>query len=499
MGIGFNGERVRVMKFGGSSVADGARIRAVIDIVVEAASRGSVAVVFSAMKGVTDLLLMSADEAAAGDPAYRERCDTLRRRHIDTFHQVLRDQHRVTSGTDLPADGDNAEVGSTPDDGSAEQAIETLCDGLEELLHGVSLVRECSPRTRDLIVSHGERLSCTLITAALRGAGLDARLIDARRIIRTDSTHGSAAVDFPMTYRLIASAVRSEGRGTDREVPVITGFIASNDKGITTTLGRNGSDYTASLVGAALDADVIEIWTDVDGVYSADPRHVESATVLGSVSYREAMELSYFGAEVIHPFTMLPAVEKGIPLLIRNTMNPAAPGTIITRKAAEQAGLITGIASIESVALVNVEGGGMVGLPGIAGRVFGALAGAKINIIMISQASSEHSICFIVRDNQAGPAVVALEHELEQELMQKKIERVQVERDLEIVAVIGENMKGRPGISGRLFSALGDAGINVFAIAQGSTEMNISFVVSSRDRGRTLNVVHDAFFPGGDA
>jgi aspartokinase/homoserine dehydrogenase 1 len=373
--------------------------------------------------------------------------------------------------------------------------VEVLCDELAELLHGVSLVRECSPRTQDLIVSHGERLNCVVLTAVLANEGLDARMVDGRTIIRTDSTHGGASVDFKSTYQLIRDGIACDN-ATARDLPIITGFIASDAHGVTTTLGRNGSDYTASLVGAAMEVDAIEIWTDVDGVYSADPRFVESAAVLDAVSYREAMELSYFGAEVIHPFTMLPAVEKGIPILIKNTMNPSAPGTVIAEHTSAQAGLITGIASIESVALVNVEGGGMVGLPGIAGRIFGALAEAKINIIMISQASSEHSICFTVRDPQADPAVSALERELELELHQKKIEQIQVERDLEIVAVIGENMCGRPGISGRLFSALGEAEINVLAIAQGSTEMNISFIVHRSNRKATLNAVHRAFFPG---
>jgi aspartokinase/homoserine dehydrogenase 1 len=480
----FNGEHVKVMKFGGSSVADAARIRAVVDIVAEAASADRIILVFSAMKGITDQLLSAADQAATGNPAFRQLSDDIRNRHLEVINQLLRDG------------------------GSPAAAVGSLCDELADLLHGVSLVRECSPRTRDLIVSHGERLNCITLTAVLSQAGLNARMIDGRDIVRTDSAHGSAAVDFKSTYALMRHRLSSDETPGDASnsvagnpvagnpVAIVTGFIASDANGVTTTLGRNGSDYTASLVGAAMDAETIEIWTDVDGVYSADPRFVKSATVIDSVSYREAMELSYFGAEVIHPFTMLPAVEKGIPLLIKNTMNPSAPGTVIAEHTSAQSGLITGIASIESVALINIEGGGMVGLPGIAGRVFSALAETKINIIMISQASSEHSICFVVRDHEAGPAVSALENELELELHQKKIEQVQVERDLEIVAVIGENMKGRPGISGRLFGALGEAGINVLAIAQGSTEMNISFVVPRRDRKKALNAVHRAFFPG---
>lgn len=469
------------MKFGGSSVADSIRISAVADIVAAASEREPVQLVFSAMKGVTDQLLNAAEMAASGREEAQNECSDIRERHL----AVLKKLTPEAPETDPPHAGERA--GS-----AAGEAVVLLCSELSELLHGVYLVRECSPRTRDLIVSHGELLNCNVITAVLQVRGVNARMLDAREIIRTDTTHGSASVDFEATYRLISEAL---GRmAAENAVPVITGFIASDEDGVTTTLGRNGSDYTASLVGTAMDADAIEIWTDVDGVYSADPRFVDSARVLDAVSYREAMELSYFGAEVIHPYTMLPAVEKGIPLLIRNTMNPDAPGTVIGTAGSSTAGLVTGIASIESVALLNVEGGGMVGLPGIAGRIFGTLADARINVIMISQASSEHSICFIVREGQARAARLALERELELEIHQKKIQRIQLETDLEIVAVIGENMRGRPGISGRLFSALGAARVNVLAIAQGSTEMNISFVVSRKDRKKTLNAVHDAFF-----
>jgi aspartokinase/homoserine dehydrogenase 1 len=456
------------MKFGGSSVADAQRIRLVLGIVRAAAQDDRTVVVFSAMKGVTDQLLDAATLAAAGQTGHSADVSAIRERHLRTASELIEDAALAAVTC---------------------ESIEKLCAELGELLHGVHLVHECTPRTRDLIVSHGEQLNCTVIAAAMAAAGTPARYVDARTIIRTDNTHGSAVVDFGVTY----SRVREE-LAHERAVAVVTGFIASDPEGVTTTLGRNGSDYTASLLGAALDADRIEIWTDVDGVYSADPRFVPRSFVLPEISYREAMELSYFGAEVIHPYTMVPAVEKGIPLFIRNTLNPQAPGTRITDHVSGHAGPITGIASIESVALVNVEGGGMVGLQGIAGRIFSTLASARINIIMISQASSEHSICFIVRDEQAAAATRALERELDRELERKQIERVQVERDLEIVAVIGENMRGRPGISGRLFSALGASGVNVLAIAQGSSEMNISFVVHRGDREATLTAVHDAFF-----
>ncbi|MFP4113101.1 MAG: aspartate kinase [Spirochaetota bacterium] len=457
---------MKVMKFGGSSVADADRIARVIDIVEAEHEVGRVCAVFSAMRGVTDFLLDGAREAAAGYDAFAERSAVVRAKHLESAGALC------------------------GEDAALVAQIEGMCDELEELLHGVSLVRECTPRTLDLIVGFGERLNCTVIAAAMAHRGLPARYVDAREIIRTDASHGNASVDFARSYELIRASVDGD------DLPVVTGFIAATENGVMTTLGRNGSDYTASIVGAGTDAETIEIWTDVDGVYSADPRFVADAFVLPEVSYQEAMELSYFGAKVIHPYTMVPAVERGIPLRIKNTLNPEAPGTLIAANTSSQAEWITGIASIENVALVNVEGGGMVGLPGIAGRIFGVLAEAKINIVMISQASSEHSICFVIPEHDANRAARTLETALASELDRKKIQRVAVERDLEIVAVIGENMKGRPGIAGRLFQALGDARINILAIAQGSSEMNISFVVGRAERERTLNAVHGAFFGG---
>ena len=456
---------MKIMKFGGSSLADPARISAVIDIVAANHAAERVCLVCSAMRGITDLLRVAAREAATGFEGFADRARVIRERHLEATRELA------------------------PGDDALAREIRGMCDELDELLHGVHLVRECTPRTQDLIAGYGERLCSTMVAAAMRRAGLAARYVDARDIIRTDAAHGSAAVDFARSYELIRANLDGD------DLPVVTGFIAATDAGVSTTLGRNGSDYTASIVGAGVEATVIEIWTDVDGVYSADPRFVPDAFVLPEISYQEAMELSYFGAKVIHPYTMVPAVEKGIPLRIRNTLSLAVPGTLIASHASSQA-FITGIASIENVALVNVEGGGMVGLPGIAGRIFTALAASQINIIMISQASSEHSICFVIRDTDADRATRALESELSRELYQKKVQQLMVERDLEIVAVIGENMRGKPGVSGRLFQALGDAAVNVLAIAQGSSEMNISFVVYRKDREQTLHVVHDAFFGG---
>lgn len=453
-----------VMKFGGTSVADADRIAHVISIASARSASERVCLVSSAMKGVTDTLLEAADAAEQGSEGNARVVEVLRERHLEAAASLCQDDD------DLPI------------------AISSRIDELAELLHGVSLVRECTPRTRDLIVGFGEQLSCTIIAAALRAQGHDSRYVDARELIVTDDNHGGATVFFEQSYAQIKRALA----GTD--LPVVTGFIASTANGVSTTLGRNGSDYTASILGAGLRADAIEIWTDVDGVYSADPRFVDSAFVLPEISYQEAMELSYFGAKVIHPYTMLPAVDRGIPIRIKNTLRPDVAGTLIAAHTSSNSESITGIASIESVALVNVEGGGMVGLPGVAGRIFTSLASAKINIIMISQASSEHSICFVIPDAYADHAREVLESELKAELAQKRIERVAVQRELEIVAVIGENMRGKPGISGRLFYSLGEAQINVLAIAQGSSEMNISFMVYASESRHAIRTVHDAFF-----
>ena len=460
---------MRVLKFGGSSLADAERIRRAMDIVLRRRETfDGVVLVLSAMKGITDALLDASYSAAKGDGEYRSKLEEIRRRTQDVRNALM------------------------PEDDAAVADTDAFLEEVSDLLRGVMLVRECSPRTRDLVLSFGERLNCRVCAAYLGTLGVSAQYVDSRPLVRTDAAFGSARVDFPTTYSRLEEALA----GYDG-ISVVTGFIASTPEGVTTTLGRNGSDYTASLVGAALGAEAIEIWTDVDGVLSADPRLVADAFVVPELSYNEAVELSYFGARVIHPYTMLPAIEREIPLWIKNTLNEEAPGTRITKSGGEAKRIITGIASIEHVALINVEGGGMVGLPGIASRVFRALADAEVNIIMISQASSEHSICIVCDELSAPRALASLESELAGELAARTIDQFELLSDLEIVAVIGANMRGTPGISGRLFSALGAANVNVLAIAQGSSEMNISFVVHGRDRAPALNTVHHAFFSGG--
>ncbi len=458
---------MRVLKFGGSSVGDAAGMEQVARIITGEYAAGPVAVVLSAMKGVTDLLITSARLAERGSMEYHGIIRTIAEKHNAVIDVLIHEGGR----------------------GPVSGAVDRLLGELEDFLHGVELIRECSPRILDLVMSFGERLSCELMTGYLVQCGIKAVPVDARDIIVTDDTYGQAVVDYKSTYANIKKRL-----GHLKALPVITGFIASSGNKVTTTLGRNGSDYTASMIGAGLAADSIEIWTDVDGVLSADPRCVKEAFTVRDLSYEEAMELSYFGAEVIHPSTMIPAVEKDIPIIIRNTFNPDAAGTVIRRRVKRSASSITGIAWIEDTALLNIEGGGMVGIPGMAARIFGILAGERVNITMISQASSEHTICLGLKQSEARKAVGALRRELARELKSKAINEFTYNEDLVIIAVIGDNMRGTPGISGRLFSALGRARINVLAIAQGSSERNISFVIHQNDKARALRTIHAAFF-----
>jgi len=463
---------VKVLKFGGSSLADGERIREVADIVARAAGEGRVAVVLSAMKGVTDTLISAARAAEDGTDGFKPIIETIRTTHFEAVRFLFPPAEQAPALT----------------------PIAVMCNELEEILHGVELIRECSARTLDLVMSFGERLSCTLASAYMSSRSMGAVLVDAREIVVTDDRFGSASVNFPRSYARIAERLAATAG-----LPIITGFIGATEKGVTTTLGRNGSDYTASLVGAGAEAEVIEIWTDVDGVLSADPRVVPEAFVIPEMSYEEAMELSYFGAKVIHPYSMVPAVEKGIPLLIKNSLNPGAPGTVIREAPRARHGHpITGIASIEGISLVNIEGGGMMGIPGFAARIFSALAREGINIIMISQASSEHTICLVFRTGEGDRALAALSRELALELETRRIERFELMRDLLVVSVIGENMHGTPGIAGRLFGALGKVGVNILVIAQGSSERNISFVIEEKNRVLALRTIHSAFLSGAE-
>jgi len=455
-----------VMKFGGSSLADSERIRQTVKIVSESEKR-PVGLVLSAMKGITDLLVDSAEKAETGNRIYRENLERIKDTHITCIDELF---------------------GNTKPD-ELITGINEMIDELKDILHGVELVRECSLKTRDIILSFGERLNCYQVAYYLNSVSIPAEYIDARDIIKTDSTYSKANVNFKLTYKTVRKKIKSLGKS----IPVITGFIASDESNRTTTLGRNGSDYTASIIGAAMDVDQVQIWTDVDGVLTADPRIVQNAFVIPQLSIQEAMELSYFGAEVIHPYTLVPTIEKKIPVYIKNTLNPAAAGTVITEKCKKKNRIVTGLASIENLSLINIEGGGMVGMPGVASLIFTSLAEADVNIIMITQASSEHSISILCRTVEVKNAVEILNRNLAAALLSRQIQNIEVVDDLVIIAVIGENMIGQVGLTGNLFSAIGDEEINILAIAQGSSERNISFVIRREDKELALNVVHRKF------
>jgi len=457
------------MKFGGSSVANADRIRIVADIVISKSNseKKRPVVVASAMKGVTDDLIRASNTAESGDQSYKSILEDMKEKHF------------ATADTLFPQKASHSEICSS---------LNLLFEELEELLRGVVLIRECPLRTRDLISGFGERLSCLIIAAYISFNGARAEMVDARTIIRTDDKYGRAAVNFKTTFRLVRSRLKSK-----KTIYVVTGFISSTDDGTATTLGRNGSDYTATLLGAALSAASVEIWTDVDGVLTADPRVVPNAWVIKEISFQEAMEMSFFGAEVIHPYTLLPVAEKEIDVYIKNTLNPSAPGTRIGKHVSHRDKPITGIASIDNVSMITIEGGDKVGMPGVVNRIFSSISNSGANIIMISQASSEHSVCLILRYDDAHKALKSLEVELRDAISSRIIRSIRITDALEIIAVIGDNMRGQVGLCGKLFSALGKANVNILAIAQGSTELNISFVVTSGNKSNALLAIHRAF------
>ncbi|MBL7784256.1 MAG: bifunctional aspartate kinase/homoserine dehydrogenase I [Saprospiraceae bacterium] len=469
---------MKVLKFGGTSVGSPAVISGLIDILKAYHQRGDrFTVVFSAFSKVTDTLLDMAHKASKGDRSYLDVLEKVRQRHFEAIEALLEPANR-------------------PD---IEAHIAANFEALANVLQGIYLLREASARSLDFVVSFGERNSAAIVAHAMSQAGIPSELLDTRSVVRTDAHFGSAKVDFDETNRLI-----SEHYKTHSKVQAATGFIGSTADGLTTTLGRGGSDYTAAILGAALDASVIEIWTDVDGVLTADPRRVKKAFTLPSMTYREAMEMSHFGAKVIYPPTILPALAKGIPLRIKNTFNPAFEGTYIGENPPEETsireseggwgGAIKGISSINQICLLTLQGSGMFGVPGIAARLFNALAQAGVNIVIITQGSSESSITFAVSPAQAKTAQKAAEKEFSYEIREALIEPLKIETDLSVVAIVGENMRYRPGISGRLFQALGKNGVNIVAIAQGSSELNISVVVNAMYETKALNAIHESFF-----
>jgi aspartate kinase len=455
-----------VLKFGGTSVATPDAVEKVCRIVRAAASP---VVVVSATAGTTNALIAAAAAAERGDVVMAESAMArLAASHDDLLRKAAR-----------------------RDAGEAAGALEELAQRTKALLRSVAILRECSARTQDAIVSYGELVSAEILAAALASHGSEAQAVPATRIVVTDDAFGNAAPAFDETYaRARAELTPMLAR---RQIPVVTGFIGATRDGVTTTLGRGASDYTAAILAAALRADECLIYTDVSGVMSADPRMVDGARPLARLSYAEAAELSYFGAKVLHPRAVLPAIEAGIPVRILNTFSPDEPGTTITAQADADGSVVKATTSLGGLGLLTVQGAGMSGIPGFAAKVFDTTAAEGVSVLMISQASSENSICIVVPADTADRLKSALERMLSKELAHHDVERVTVERPIAVVAAVGEGMRGTPGVAARVFGALGRAGVNVIAIAQGSSERNISFCVNEVDQGRAVRAIHDEF------
>ncbi len=458
---------MKVLKFGGSSVANAENIKKVAEIVADKKYEQSIIVV-SALGGVTDALIQTGTSAAKGDDNYKQLLLNLETRHLETVKNLL----PVTIQS------------------SCLSNVKQKFNELEDICEGVFRLGELSKRTMDRIVSYGELLSSTIISHYLNAIQINNEWLDSRKLITTNSQFGFAQVIFPLTNKNIQDWIAH----SSSKKFVSPGFIAANQEGLTTTLGRGGSDYTAAIFAAAIQSEALEIWTDVTGMMTADPRWVSNAKTIPSTSYREAMELSHFGAKVIYPPTIQPAMQQLIPIWIKNTFQPQQPGTVIENISAQKNEIITGISSINTVSLLSLEGSGMVGIPGFSKHLFEALSSAGINVILITQSSSEHSICVAVNSADANMAKHIVDKHFANEIASGKVDPLKVEHELSIIALVGDKMKSHPGIAGKMFAALGRNGVNIRAIAQGSSERNISAVVAFKDVKKAVNVLHEAFF-----
>lgn len=453
---------MKVLKFGGTSVGSAENIQKVKEILM--GQDDDVIVVVSALGGITDKILSAAKMAAIGTGYFQAELTEINTRHYQTIEKLFFAEKQ-------------AEV-------KAKTTI--LLEELERIIQGVSLIGELTPKTLDKIGGFGERLSSLIISEYIP----ESKWFDSSKLIKTNSDFGKAIVDFGQTNQLIQAAFASFSG-----IAIVPGFISSNDAGEYTTLGRGGSDYTGAILAAAMDVASLEIWTDVNGFMTADPRVISKAYTIKTLSYSEAMELSHFGAKVIYPPTILPVYKKGIPVRIKNTMEPEAEGTLITDSKLNGKDLpIKGISSISNITLITIQGLGMVGVTGISARLFGALARQNVNVILISQASSENSISFAIDSSSSSKAEAAIRQEFDREIQLDQINKITIEENLAIVAIVGENMKHATGVAGKLFNTIGKNGVNIIAIAQGASELNISWVVKISDLRKTLNVVHESFF-----
>ncbi|WP_343564331.1 bifunctional aspartate kinase/homoserine dehydrogenase I [Sphingobacterium sp.] len=459
---------MKVLKFGGTSVGTVESLKAVLRIVKKSYDANEKPlVVLSAMSGVTNLLTQLAEDAAEGR-SFSDGLKSLEDKHFAVVKELLAVKYQNPVFTKL----------------------KLFFNEIEDLLQGIFALRELSKQSKDLILSYGERCSNYMVSKVMEQYIPEALFIDASHYVKTDSNFGNAHLNEVLTEQLVKSMYITHSD----KLLFVTGFIGSNENGRITTLGRGGSDYTAAIFGSILGATAIEIWTDVNGMLTADPRIVKKAFSLPVLSYTEAMELSYFGAKVIYPPTMIPAFLKKIPIVIRNTFEPDFSGTVIQFDSGKTALPIKGISSISDISVINLSGSGMIGKSGFSGRLFTLLAREQINVVLITQSSSEHSITFAVNPSDAKRAIQLIEIEFELEIQANKLVIPAIEDNLSVLAIVGENMKRTPGMSGRLFAALGRNGINVRAIAQGSSEYNISVIIGKEDLAKALNAVHDAFF-----
>ena len=451
-----------IHKFGGTSLGSAERIAAACAILEKASARERLVAIVSATGGTTNALLAAARDARRGkETLWRNSLRRLGESHLALARSLA-----------CPRASE----------------IEALVGELEMVLSGISLLRELSERSLDAVAGFGERLAAPIVAAALRARGIKAVAIDARCVVRTDDRHGRATADMAATGRAARRTLAGPlSRGL---LPVVTGFIASGPRGETTTLGRSGSDTTAAILGAVLGARRIVIWTDVDGVHTADPRMVKGTRLLPRLTYREAAELTYFGAKVLHFPAMIPAIAAQIPIVIKNSFRPAAPGSVIDAKGGGRARGIAAVTAIRNLATVSLEGKGMVGVPGIAARAFSAVAREKISVLMFSQASSEQNICLVIPEEDRLSSLRALREEFAAEIALGRLDGVRVHGPVAAVAAVGEGMRGTPGIAAKVFSAVASARINIEAIAQGSSEVNISFIVKDRDAGPAVAAVH---------
>lgn len=462
---------LQVMKFGGTSVGDATCIKRTAGIIADATKDYAVVAVVSAMSGVTNRLVEAAHRSASGDEnASSELAEALRAQHREAVELIVEDGEKRAR--------------------LAEES-DRLIEEAARLCRGTALLRELTPRALDAISSVGERLSARLVAAALRERDVAGLAIEATGLIVTNGDHGQAEPLMDETRERASAVVKP--LLAERAVPVVTGFIGATADGVLTTLGRGGSDYSATILGAALGASEIVIWTDVEGVMTADPRLVPEARTIREISYSEAAELAYFGAKVLHPKTLRPVADAGVPVWIRNSFRPDLAGTKITATGHPSESGVKAITAISGVTMITVGGRGIVGVPGVAAKVFTAAAGARANVLLISQSSSQNDICFIVNAADAERTVKSLRTTFALDLAHHQVEYISVDSEVAIVAAVGERMRGTPGIAGRVFSALGREGVNIIAIAQGSSEYNVSFVVDTGVMRRAVAVVHREF------